>query len=182
MTASARADRSRRAITLTGQVGIVHGTAWDARLVQVVTASHWNHSVIAISDTHCISAEPGAAGARIRPISHYEQAGEDIEWSRFPLRGWQRRKITGYAIGHIGTPYNWADFFAAGVASILKQRTPRWLDAFVGSTDRLICSQICDLALQAGGIHLFRDERPVGAVTPASFGAYFKAHGWSERA
>jgi hypothetical protein len=165
-------------MTLTGQVGLVHtNRGFLGRLVQVVTRSYWNHTVIAISDTECVSAEPG--GAVIRPIAYY--ADEHVVWSRFDLAGYQRRLITGWARDHIGTPYNFADFVLAGLVSITGRATPEWLRRIVATPDRLICSQLCDYAYQAANLHLFDDRRPEGAVTPASFGRIFTAHGWAHR-
>jgi hypothetical protein len=56
-----------------------------------------------------------------------------------------------------------------------------WLRRIVATRDRMICSQMSDLALQAGAIHLFHDRRPIGAVTPADFGRYFVAQGWTDK-
>ncbi|MFF2493236.1 hypothetical protein [Agromyces sp. NPDC058064] len=164
-------------MTLTAQVAVVHSDrGLAARLVQGITGSAWNHIIVAINDTHCLSAEPG--GAIVRPISYYDD--HLVVWSRFELDAQQRRRIVNWAWQHVGVPYSWPDFIAAGISSLTKRATPRWLRRFVARPDRLICSQLCDLALQAGGLHLFADHRPAGAVTPASFGALFVELGWSD--
>lgn len=160
---------------LTGQVGLIHSdTGFIPWLIRVISRSHWTHMVVAISETECMSAEPG--GARIRPISDYPA----ITWSQFKLRPWQRRRIATYARTHEGTPYGWLDFFAAGVALLTGRRTPEWLRLYVASTGTLICSQLSDLALQAAGIHIFHDRRPLGAVIPGSFGRYYVEQGWTD--
>ena len=162
----------------TGQIGIVHSRrGFWGKLVQVVTRSHWNHTVIAINAVECVSAEPG--GAVRRPIAYY--SGEDVVWSQFDLTVPQRRNITGWTVQHIGVEYNTADFILAGVASITGRATPMWVRRIVATPDRLICSQLCDYAYQAGSLPLFDDRRPVGAVTPADFGALFLTRGWTDK-
>jgi hypothetical protein len=159
---------------IAGQVGLVasdgqlkgQAVAWASRSV-------WCHVVVAISETECVSAEPG--GALVRPISFYPE----VVWSRFRMTGLQRRLSASYARHRIGTPYAWRDYWAAGVALVTRQQTPAWLRAYIDRDDRLLCSQLADLSLQAAGIHVFKDHRPQGAVIPASFGEYFVSQGWT---
>ncbi|WP_350347249.1 hypothetical protein ABIQ69_11470 [Agromyces sp. G08B096] len=163
-----------------GQVAIISGHGWAARLVQVVTRSAHNHVVIGIGNDICVSAEP--RGAILRPTSYYPDRGDRITWSRFNLTPDQADAIADWAFDAEGTEYSWIDFVYAGIASLLKQHTPRFIRERVASPDRLICSQLADLALQAGGIHLFADQRPYGAVTPADFAQVFIDHGWTDQA
>lgn len=159
---------------ITGQVGLVAPSGdFRGRLTQLVTGSHWVHMIVAVSETHCVSADPG--GARVRPVADY---GE-VCWSQFPLRGSQRRRIVRFALSMVGTPYAWVDWVAAGVAVLTRAGTPEWLRSVVASHKRLLCSQLADLCLQAAGIHVFFDERPAGAVVPASFGRVFVGRGWA---
>ncbi|MDR6907484.1 hypothetical protein J2X63_003192 [Agromyces sp. 3263] len=130
--------------------------------------------IVAINEHEVVSAEPG--GARIRPIDYYP----GIVWSQFPLRRAQRRRIAVFARTRVGTPYAWSDYFAVGAALITGRSTPEWLRSYVADTSRLVCSQLCDLALQAGGVHVFFDHRPAGAVIPASFARVFIARGWTD--
>lgn len=159
---------------LAGQVGIVHSSKGFApRMIRLITGSNWSHVVVAINERECVSAEPG--GAVVRPIADYPA----VIWSQFRLSGYQRKVIAFWALMHKGTPYSWMAYYGAGLAALLKDRTPNWLDRYVDRTDKLICSQLADRALQAGGINLFQDSRPRGAVTPASFGRYFYERGWT---
>lgn len=162
----------------TGQIAIVSTSGWVGRLVQRATGSAYNHSVVAISNTHCVSAEPG--GAVIRPISYYRSDG--VVWSRFDLTRDQRDRVSTWAFEHVGVEYDYAGFVAIGATKLLGPFAPRWLLRYVATHDRLICSYLCDLALQAADIHLFRDHRPEGAVTPGSFGKVFVARGWADTA
>ena len=160
---------------ITGQVGLVPGDkGWASGVVMWATRSNWSHMVVAISERECVSAEPG--GVRIRPIGYYP----GTVWSKFPLRWTQRRRIVNFARSRIGTKYAWIDYLAVGVAIITGRATPEWLRSYVADDTSLICSQLCDLALQAGGIHVFFDHRPAGAVIPASFARVFIARGWTD--
>jgi hypothetical protein len=162
---------------ITGQVGIISTSGWVGRLVQLVTRSAYNHSVVAINDRECVSAEPG--GAVIRPISDYQH--DLVAWSQFNLDHEQRDRIATWAFEHVNAPYDYLGFVAIAATKLLGPFAPRWLLRYIATHDRLICSYLCDLALQAGGVHMFRDHRPEGAVTPASFGKVYKARGWSDR-
>lgn len=164
---------------LTGQVGIISGkTGFWAPIIQVITNSHYNHAVVAINETECVSAEPG--GAIIRPISYYN-TNNSIVWSHLDLHN-KHQLVANKARALVGTPYSWVDFVYAGLGAVLKEHTPQWIANRAANPHALICSQLCDLALQAGGIHLFKDERPPGGVTPGTFGRYYKRHGWTEDA
>lgn len=161
---------------LTGQVGLVpKDGGWASGVVAWASRSNWTHVVIAISETECVSAEPG--GARIRSNTYYP----GTVWSRFPMRPSQRRRIVRYARSRLGTPYAWGDYWAVGIALMCNSWSPEWLRSIVADTKRLLCSQLVDLALQAGGIHVFHDYRPAGAVIPASFGKVFVSRGWADR-
>jgi hypothetical protein len=93
----------------------------------------------------------------------------------------RRDLISTWAFEHVDTEYDYLGFAAIAVTKLLGPFAPRWLLRYIATHDRLICSYLCDLALQAGGVHMFRDHRPEGAVTPASFGKVYKARGWSDR-
>lgn len=162
---------------ITGQVGLVPASNnWASWVIVWATSSRYTHMVVAVSETHCISAEPG--GARIRPVSDYP----GTVWSRFHLKPRQRRAIVSYAGSKIGTPYSRLDYLAAGVATVTKRRTPDWLRSYLCRRDKLICSQLSLLALEAGGIRLRLDDRPTASVIPGDFGKYFVERGWCEHA
>lgn len=162
---------------LTGQVAVIGNRGWFGRAVQVVTRSAWNHNVVAINELECVSAEPG--GAIIRPISYYNT--DTVAWSQFDLTAEQRDRISTWAFNHVGVEYDHLGFVAIAVTKILGPFAPRWLLRYIGTRDRLICSYLCDLALQAGGIHVFKDHRPRGCVTPGSFGKMFVLRGWADK-
>lgn len=159
---------------IAGQVGLVPATPnWGSYVVVWATGSAYTHMVVAVSETHCVSAEPG--GARLRPISDYP----DTIWSRFELTPRQRHAIVRYANSKIDTPYGWIEYLATGLALVTKRATPNWLRRFIGREDRLICSQLSYLALKAGGVNPDMGRRPTLAVIPGDFGRYYVQQGWA---
>lgn len=174
---------------LTGQIGLIsRGGGWVSRGIEWVTRSPYHHVIVGIGNGLCIGAE--SHGATIRPVEDFPGA----TWSRFDLSDDQRHAIVTWCLHHVGTPYNWLDDAAIGVALVfgplLDRALPRWVRrlltpvvAAVGRRlsrdDRLECAQLADAAYEAAGIHLFTDGRLPGAVYPGSFGPIFAAHGWA---
>lgn len=155
-----------------GQIGLVHTNGIPARIIQFVTRSHWNHVVIGVSSTTCIGAEPG--GVRIRPISDFPE----VVWADAPYTPTQRLKVLAYVLLQRGVRYNWADDILIGLTLILKSHAPRWMLREVSDTDSFQCSQLAAAALSAAGVHVFDDDRPAGAVYPASYVPWFRDAGW----
>lgn len=161
---------------ITGQVVIISTSGFIGRLVQRVSKSAWNHCGLMINELQFVSAEPG--GAVLRYLSEYQH--DIVAISQFDMTDEQREQITMWAFDHLGTDYDYLGFVAIAITKILGPLAPKWLLRYIATRDRLICSYLVDLALQAGGIHLFNDHRPRGCVTPGSFGKKFKARGWSD--
>lgn len=151
------------------------GTEWRAQLmsyaIQWGTASHVNHAGIYIGDGQVIEARPGGAG--YAPAAGY--LGSNTKWSSLPVLASQAEAIVAAAIEHIGTPYGWLDAVAIAVAQRRLgghldttkpiEQQPWWYRR-IGRADRLICSQLVDLAYYEAGIHLFDDGRAFGLVSP----------------
>jgi hypothetical protein len=160
-------------MTLTGQIGLIpHNGKIIPELIALVTHSESSHTVVAISETECLGAEP--LGARIRPISDFPTA----IWSHFDLTNTQRAAIVNWTYNHEGTPYSYLDDAAIGIALLTGIETPAFVRRYLDSTGHLICSQLADLAYQAAGIQLFDDGRVPGAVYPGSYEPIYKARGW----
>ena len=84
---------------ITGQIGLRrHSGGWVGKAIEWATRSHTHHVVVAVSETVCISAEPG--GARYRPITDYPS----LVWSRFGLTTAQQDLIRDAAADyeHLG--------------------------------------------------------------------------------
>ena len=157
---------------LAGQIGLCYTTGFWGRVIRAVTGSHYNHTVIAISDTECIGAEPG--GVRVRPITAFP----DVVWSKFPLTLPQQVSVVTFAKTELGVRYNYADDLFIGIALLTREHTPRWISRVLSDPDSWQCAQLADAALQRAGVHVFRDDRPYGAVYPGSFVPVFQAFGW----
>lgn len=163
----------RGCVVLTGQVGIcLDGTAFWPRVIQRVTASRAHHVVVALSETECLSAEPG--GARIRPIAEFGNAA----WSRFELTHGQRRLISQLGRTLEGHPYNTPAFILVGVQFLTGRHIPARVFGFVSSMRGAECAQLADALLTAAGVHVFGDGREPGFVYPGSFEKLFRFHGW----
>lgn len=156
-----------------GQTAIIPGSPnWGSYVVEGATRSPITHMATAVSETWCASLEPG--GVRLRRISDYP----DAIWSQFKLRPWQRRAIVRTALEHVGTKYAWDHYLLLGFFCITRLRIPKWVARRLQDTRRMVCSEFANLCLLSAGIKIQFDTKPVGAVTPASFEAFFKSQGW----
>jgi hypothetical protein len=141
---------------------------WTIRLL---TRSRVNHAGICLGDAYTVEAQ--AAGA-VRKVEH--KVGSDVDfgvslWVRIErLAPGRSQLIADEAEKLLGTPYNFADLLAVAWAcrndptgSPVK---PNGWQRRLMRDDRLICSQLVDLACLRARVHLFDDGRLPGAVTP----------------
>jgi len=100
-------------------------------------------------------------------VSEYD--GRPIVWSsgKIELTAEQRAHIVraAQACADVPTKYSFLDYLAIA-AHRFHLPGGRWLRKYVGSTSHLICSQLVDLCYKESGVHLFRDGRWPGYVTP----------------
>lgn len=157
------------------QIGLVRTRGFTSWMTRLVTRSHWNHCVTRVSEHKVVSAQP--TGVEILPVEQFP----DVVWSQFPLTKAQANKIIAYSLLQVGKPYGTLTYIAIGIALLLRIHTPDWLERRLTDGKSFICSQLADMAYQAAGIHLFRDERPPGAVTPAALAGLFVAFGWTDK-
>jgi len=156
--------------TLTGSLA--------SNAIQWATASPYNHAGICVDHYTVIEAQPG--GARRTHINGY--LGGNTVWSTgYALTAAQRVAIVAAAGTLLGTPYGWGDIAAIALAQqrlgrfhridalIPYGRQPWWVRR-LARPDRLICSQLVDLAHLLGGVHLFADGRPSGLCSPGDLG------------
>ena len=155
-----------------GQIGLCWTTGFWGRVIRKVTKSHYNHTVIRISETECIGAEPG--GVRVRDITEFPE----VVWSQFPLTRTEQNRIVTFAKTQLGVRYNYADDLFIGIALLSREHTPDWISRVLSDPDSWQCAQLADAALQRAGVHVFTDNRPYGAVYPGSFVPVFQAFGW----
>ena len=156
--------------TLTGSLA--------SNAIQWATSSPFNHAGLCVDARTVIEAQPG--GARRSPIDGY--LGANTVWSTgYALTAAQRTAIVAAAVTLLGTPYGWGDIAAIALAQqrlgrfhridalIPYGRQPWWVRR-LARPDRLICSQLVDLAHLLGGVHLFADGRPSGLCSPGDLG------------
>jgi hypothetical protein len=147
-----------------GTIGLVKMGAPAAkwiRLGQILNgdgSEDLEHAFVLLPGGEIIEAEPG--GARI-VAPHYD----DVYW----CEGIARLLPAGAPIARTanyleGVPYSAADY-AALVAHRLRIPVPG-LRAYVASSGHMICSQLADELYQRLGVHIFRDGRWPGYVTP----------------
>lgn len=106
-------------------------------------------------------------GANLRPLPSAAGTQEGWLWSSgvIPLTGEQRQKIVNSALACKGIPYSSADYFELA-AHRLKIPAPG-LKRAISDSGHMICSQLVDHCYLRGGVHLFKDNRWPGYVTPA---------------
>lgn len=150
-----------------GQVGILtKNPGWYGRLVQWFTGSPAYHAVFVTSDRLCVSAE--TPRIMMRPLSHFD--GNGIVWTDVTYASdAARESAVRFAFGQVGKPYAYWDIVLLVVARILKTKTPKRILRRVQDRRQWFCSELCDAALEAGGVELFPMDRPPQAVTPADF-------------
>ena len=152
-----------------GAYGVVRTNGWAADAIQWITDSRWNHAVLYVGDGQIVQASP--SGAALAPWDSY---GVNVVWSERHIQG-HGQAIATYGRTLVGRPYGFPDIVAIGLAQerlgsrvdvrkALKDQ-PWWVRR-IERTDRLICSQLVDLAYEMGGVKLFDDGRIPGLVSP----------------
>lgn len=125
-------------------------------------ASEYTHALLSLGDGTAIAAYPG--GARIVSLSGEEIDHGPLGYVEVPLTDDQRAKVVEIARSFLGTGYGWLDYLV--LAAVRLGIPSDKLRAYVASTHTMICSQMIDEIFQCAKIHLFKDGRPSGDVTP----------------
>ena len=156
---------------ITGQIGLRrHSTGWIGKAIEWATRSHTHHVVIAVSETVCISAEPG--GARYRPITDYPS----LVWSRFGLTTAQQDLIRDAAADYEGRPYNYAIYGPLLWQRVSGRKVDGWVAQWLSRRPNENCSQLSDDIYTLAGFHLFPAIPEL--VTPGDFERLFESLGW----
>lgn len=118
------------------------------------------HALIYVGNGRVVQAMPSGA-----ELIRLEDASPVVKWSTGLIepKPWQRLKIVEEALGLVGTPYSFLDYFSLTLARLGIR--PQWVVDRVVSSGHLICSQLVDLAYERAGIDLFPDTFP-GDTTP----------------
>lgn len=157
------------------QIGLVRTSGFSSWLTRVVTRSYYNHCVILYKPGVVVSAE--SSGVQEMPVEYFP----DAVWSEFIYLPGQAEDAIEYTKKQLDKPYGVLTYLWIGVARLTRWKAPRWIEQRISDQKTMICSQLCDGALQAAGYHLFLDDRPPGAVTPGDFAKVFVDFGWSDK-
>ena len=158
---------------LTGQIGLrLDGDGFMSRGIEFVTKSRAHHVVIAINETHVISAQPG--GAVIRPMTDYPS----LVWSQFDYTDEQSQHMAALGASMNRQEYNYLGFALIGFELITKVRVPDAVARAFSYQDRMFCSQMADFCLRKAGFALFPSKW--GMVSPGDFLNYFQSVGWMD--
>lgn len=124
--------------------------------------SWWTHAFVVIDDERVLEAMPN--GAQVASLSQY-LARPDTVFLRYwyELGPDQETRLTSRALELVGTPYGFSDYLSLVIPRRLR---PSWLERYISSNRRLICSQLADELLRDVGVELFSDGRPPHDVTP----------------
>lgn len=151
---------------LAGQVGVITtNPTLYGRAVQFFTGSKAFHTITAISETECVSAE--MPGVRIRPISDFT----DIIWTTEPFTRAQQYTAVQFVKRQVGKPYAYFDIILLAVDALLHKLnvpTPDWIRDRVADDHQYFCSELCDAGMEAAGVTLF-PGRSACMVTPDDF-------------
>ncbi|BCW47917.1 hypothetical protein [Arthrobacter sp. StoSoilB13] len=154
---------------LTGQVGLVADKRfWMGRAILRITRWQYHHVVIATSDTHCISSEPGATRRRL--ISDYT----NIVWSQYAMTEKQAHLIAGIAEHSIGVKYDYLACVAHAVAAITRVDTPLRIQTWLAQRAPTTCSALAQVAVNAAGLRTPHAPLP----TPNDWHLLYRARGW----
>lgn len=158
---------------ITGQIGLRrYSTGWIGKAIEWATDSHCHHVVVAVSETLCVSAEPG--GVRYKAISDYPT----VDWSAFDLTPEQVETIQAAAHDYVDRPteYNYLIYPPLLWQKLTGRKVPRWMANWLARRPNENCSQLSDDIYNKAGVHLFPDIPEL--VTPGDFERLFISKGW----
>ncbi len=137
---------------------------WGISLGQLANGEDWSrhdHAEVYLGGGETASAYPDRRG--IRPLG--DATGAVWSSGRFELTFEQRAGIVAWCREHPAVGYSGLDYLAITLHR-LGMRDPA-LRRYIASTGHMICSEYTDAAYNYGGdVHLFRDGRWEGYVTP----------------
>ncbi|HLN63765.1 MAG TPA: hypothetical protein VK464_19770 [Symbiobacteriaceae bacterium] len=137
-----------------GDIMLVRGHSPISRLIQWITRSPYSHAALVANESIIIEADWGIRLRAVRnPYRDYDLYTADPTET-------QRRTIVAYGRGRIGYGYDLWRLLALALRELFHLRLP-----FLNAGDRLVCSELIDLAYREAGIDL-RPDQPDGYVTP----------------
>ncbi len=128
---------------------------------QADTAGPYGYTVSAYPD----NGKNGRTGRRPLPCPPAELPGSLWSSGLIALTDAERQAIIAWAMDHQRMGYSFLDY--AALAAHAAHLDLPWLQSYIGSTRRMICSQFVDADYAAAGVHLFDDGRWPGYCKPA---------------
>lgn len=150
-----------------GDFGVVRTSGWAAKLIRWGTQSPVNHAFVYVGNGEIVEMEP-KTGATLSKASKYKT----VYWStgKIPLTFEQRKNIALFERGRVGrVRYSLLGLVVIAFAqrrlgSLITSNS--WIAKKVGADGEEFCSQEVDYAYDQNGVHLFKDGRLPGLVSP----------------
>ena len=152
-----------------GDFGVVHMDGDSGKLIHLGEMlngdgfADYEHAFVYVGGGMIVEAEPG--GACLAQV-HYANVLWSTEYISLTLE--ERAGIVHAAHNYVGTPYSAADYFAIAARRLKFGLLVPYLHGYVASSKHMICSQLVDQCYSDAGVHLFKDGRWPGYVTPAA--------------
>lgn len=128
----------------------------------------YEHAFVYVGNGQIVEAEPGGAKLTQNHYSDVLWSTDRVYFNGESLNVAERNRIVKAARGYVGTPYSAVDYFAIAAKRLGFQAIVPGLRQYVASSKHMICSQLVDQCYQDAGVHLFKDGRWPGYVTPAA--------------
>jgi DNA-binding CsgD family transcriptional regulator len=151
-----------------GDYGVQRTRGLAAWAIRIATRSKFSHAFVVVRDGNVIEARGSGAVCRPLGVRDAIYSSDAIQLSPFDRNG-----IVSAAMRLVDTPYGWLDIISIGLLQYGIK--PKLVRDRVQREDKLICSELVDLAYFRGGVHLFADGRLPMDVTP---GDLAKRAGW----
>lgn len=154
-----------------GEFFVERTSGWAGRLIRIGTDSEVNHAGTYLGNGRTLEAQPG--GARICSMSDARM--DAVLWSGMnPLL--RLSLVEGQAVVerarlHIGDRYSWVDVASIGWAKVTGGHVPSFIRDRLADPHMNMCSQLVDVIRTEVGLHLFRDGRLSGDVSPGDLRA-----------
>jgi uncharacterized protein YycO len=142
-----------------GSLGVTATGGFAGWVIRKFTNSRVNHAFIVGPGGLIVEANP--SGAAFGDIRQYPKARYNLHTV---LPDETRERIWANAVAMVGTPYGWLDILAITLKRF--HISIPWVDRRIQRQDRLICSQLVDLAYERADVHLFDDGRLPQNVRP----------------
>ncbi len=137
-----------------GDILLVRGNGLASKLIKAITHSEYSHVALAISDTDIIEIDVFKK-VSIHPNSYLDYDLVHV----YNLTDTQRDSVIAYALAQLDLQYDYIQLMGLLIEILFHARS------YLNSKNRLICSELIDLAFLSQGVDLVPWKDP-GNVTP----------------